>query len=75
VPERASDVEAITRELGPPWVLKRRFTVGGEGMAFFTDVAQLREAIGKVRDPNAMPMIQEYIPGRERHTLPRRRSG
>ncbi len=66
VPASAADVDAITRELAPPWVLKRRFTAGGEGMAFFTDVAQLREAIGTVRDPHAMPMIQEYIPGRER---------
>jgi biotin carboxylase len=66
VPESVSDVDRITRELDPPWVLKRRFTAGGEGMAFFTDVAPLREAIGKVRDRHSMPMIQEYIPGRER---------
>jgi biotin carboxylase len=66
VPERAADVDAITRDLAPPWVLKRRFTVGGEGMAFFTDAAALREAIGKIRDPHSMPMIQEYVPGRER---------
>ena len=69
VPESAADVDAITRELAPPWVLKRRFTAGGEGMAFFTDVAQLREAIGTVRDPHAMPMIQEYIPGREHQSF------
>src|SRR5262249_36022922 len=62
----ASDVDRITRELAPPWVLKRRFTTGGEGMEFFTDVALLREVIGRVRDPRAMPMIQEYIPGWER---------
>lgn len=66
VPERASDVDAITRDLPPPWVLKRRFTVGGEGMAFFTEVAPLRQAIDRVRDAHAMPMIQEFIPGRER---------
>jgi hypothetical protein len=47
-------------------VLKRRFTVGGEGMAFFTEAIPLHEAIAKVRDPHGMPMIQEYIPGRER---------
>jgi biotin carboxylase len=66
VPESEADVVRITREVDPPWVLKRRFTAGGEGMAFFTDVAPLREAIGKVRDPHSMPMIQEYVPGRER---------
>jgi biotin carboxylase len=63
--ESESDLARITGELDPPWVLKHRFTVGGEGMAFFTDVAPLREEIRKIRDPRAMPMIQEYIPGRE----------
>jgi biotin carboxylase len=66
VPEGASDLARITGELDPPWVLKRRFTAGGEGMAFITDIAALRAAVDKVRDPRAMPMIQEYIPGRER---------
>jgi biotin carboxylase len=66
VPERVSDVDVITRELAPPWVLKRRFTTGSAGMEFFTEVAPLREAIGRIRDPRSMPMIQEFIPGRER---------
>jgi biotin carboxylase len=66
VPETESDLTRIIGELDPPWVLKRRFTVGGEGMAFFTDPAPLREAIRKVQDPRAMPMIQEYVPGWER---------
>src|SRR5262245_19024079 len=66
VPESGSDLDRIIGELDPPWVLKRRFTAGGQGMAFFTDPAPLREAIRQIRDPRAMPMIQEYIPGQER---------
>lgn len=66
VPEDEADLVRITGELDPPWVLKRRFTAGGAGMAFFTDVAPLREEIRKIRDPRAMPMIQEFVPGWER---------
>jgi biotin carboxylase len=63
LPESPSDVARITRELGPPWVLKRRFTAGGAGMSFHTDQAQLERKLGLIDDPRSMPMIQEYIPG------------
>jgi biotin carboxylase len=69
VPENASDLDSIIGVLDPPWVLKRRFTAAGEGMAFLTDPAQLREEIAKIQDPRAMPMIQEYIPGPERQNF------
>jgi carbamoyl-phosphate synthase large subunit len=68
VPKDDADVVRITRELPSPWLLKPRFTAGGVGMAFFTDVSRLREQIGRVQDPRSMPMIQEYVPGhRKQH--------
>src|SRR6267143_2906513 len=57
VPENSSDLVRITRELDPPWVLKRRFTVGGEGMAFFTDLAGELRALfcpKSLRDSNRL---------------------
>jgi biotin carboxylase len=69
VPENDADVVRITRELEPPWLVKPRFTAGSKGMFFFTDAAQLREEIGRVKDPRSMPMIQEYIPGPQKQNF------
>ena len=69
VPESESDLVRITQELEPPWVLKRRFTVGGAGMDFFTDRARLQDEISRVQDSRSMPMIQEYIPGPQRQNF------
>jgi biotin carboxylase len=69
VPDNDADVVHITRELEPPWLLKPRFTAGSGGMAFFTDPDLLRVEIGKVEDPRAMPMIQEYIPGTQKQNF------
>ena len=69
LPAGDADVPRIAREIAPPWVLKHRFTAGGDGMGFFTDVDALRRAIGEIEDPQSMPVIQEFIPGRERQNF------
>lgn len=67
-PENEADLKRIAQELDPPWVIKQRQAFGGRGMAIVTNFAQLQVKARPIRE-HYMPMIQEYIPGRQRQVF------
>jgi len=65
LPESEKDIKRITEELAPPWVIKPRFTYGGRGMEIVTSFTALLDQTRQIGEHYGMPMIQEYIPGRQ----------
>lgn len=65
LPESEDDLRRITEEMAPPWVIKPRFTAGGKGMEIATNFTTLLDQTRQIREHYSMPMIQEYIPGRQ----------
>ena len=66
LPESENDLPRISEELGFPLVIKPRFTSAGRGMQIVTDFSQLSERIRHLNEAEGMPMVQEYIPGKQR---------
>ncbi|MDJ0802425.1 MAG: ATP-grasp domain-containing protein [Desulfobacterales bacterium] len=64
LPESDADAMHIARELGPPWVVKPRFTTGSRGLAVVDRESDLPATIRRVRKHHGMPILQEYIPGK-----------
>jgi biotin carboxylase len=66
LPESEDDLRRISEELGFPLVIKPRFSAGGRGMEIVGDSRELAAKTRLVREKQDMPMIQEYIPGRQK---------
>jgi biotin carboxylase len=62
-------VARVAEELGPPWVIKPRFTTGSSGLAIVERPAELIEKSRAIRKSRGAPMIQEYVPGRTRQNF------
>jgi hypothetical protein len=69
LPECEDDLRRIAEEVGFPLVIKPRFTVGGRGMEIVRDSRELSAKTRLAREKQDMPMIQEYIPGRQKPNL------
>ena len=69
LPESMDDLRRISEELGFPLVIKPRFTAGGRGMEIVRDSRELSAKMRFVLEKQDMPMIQEYIPGREKPNI------
>jgi len=68
--EREEDLKWFAEKEGFPLVIKPRFTSGGRGMAIVQDYPELLEKLPPVVAKHGKPMIQEYIPGRQRVSFP-----
>ena len=68
--EREEDLKWIAEKEGFPLVIKPRFSSGGRGMAIAKDYSELLEKLPPVLEKHGKPMIQEYIPGRQRVSIP-----
>jgi len=66
LPESEDDLKRIAEELGFPLVIKPRFTSGGRGTKMVEDFPELSEKTAVVAKNQGMPMIQEFIPGKEK---------
>jgi hypothetical protein len=64
LPQSETDIERIAEDVGPPWIIKPRFSTGGRGLAVVVKLAELRNETVAIRERHSMPIIQEYIPGR-----------
>ena len=63
LPEDDSELDDIAAQMGPPWVVKPRFTAGSKGQVFVTDRSKLKSIYNEVSRSHRRPMIQEFIPG------------
>jgi biotin carboxylase len=66
LPESEDDLRRIAEEVGFPLVIKPRFTSGGRGTEMVKNFSELSEKTCLVRDRQGTPMIQEFIPGKEK---------
>lgn len=66
LPETEADLPQISEELGFPLVIKPRFTSAGRGLQIVKDRRELADSARLLRGRPDMPMIQEYIPGRQK---------
>jgi biotin carboxylase len=66
LPKDENDFRRIGEEIGFPFVVKPRFTSAGWGLMLVRDVRELCKTAQRVAKSQSMPMIQEYIPGREK---------
>lgn len=69
LPESDADVMRIAREMDPPWLIKLRYTSGSRGLAIVNKMSELLETAQAVQRHHGMPIIQEYIPGREKQNF------
>ena len=60
------DLKQITDRESFPLVIKARVGSGGRGMAIVKDYGELLEQLPAIVEKHSYPMIQEYIPGRQR---------
>ena len=64
-----ADVREIAEQLDPPWVVKLRFTTGGRGLAVVNNLHDLKVRAAAMRKHHGTPMVQEYVPGRDRQNF------
>jgi biotin carboxylase len=65
LPRSEDDLKKIADELGFPMVIKPCFTSAGRGMRMVGDFQALLENVQSVCAYQTMPMVQEYIPGKQ----------
>jgi biotin carboxylase len=65
IPESNRDLRSIADEIGFPLVIKPRFTAGGRGICFVRNFAELVQKTDLVSRQQGIPLIQEYIPGKD----------
>jgi biotin carboxylase len=65
LPRCEHDLRKIADELGFPLVIKPRFTSAGRGMRMVGDFRELLENVRSVCEYQTMPIVQEYIPGKQ----------
>ena len=68
--EDQESLQAIVEKEDFPLVIKPRFSSGGRGMAIVKDYPELLEKLQPIIKNHGKPMIQEYIPGRDRVSFP-----
>lgn len=68
--EDKEQLKRITEKKGFPLVIKPRTSSGGRGMAIIKDDPELLVKLPHVLEKHGNPMIQGYIPGRQRRTFP-----
>ena len=68
--EDKEQLKWITKKEGFPLVIKPRISSGGRGMAIVKNYPELLEKLPPVMKKHGKPMIQEYIPGRQRANFP-----
>jgi len=68
LPEGEKGLKRIADELGFPLMIKRRFTAAGRGLEMVRNLPEFLEKARGATEQNSH-MIQEYIPGREQHSL------
>jgi biotin carboxylase len=66
LPEVDAELSEIARELGFPLVIKLRFTSGGKGLRVVRDLAALRQQWRLAVEDGTPPLVQEFIPGRNK---------
>jgi biotin carboxylase len=66
----SDDLKSIMEKEVFPLVIKPRVGSGGHGMAIVQDRHELFEKVPAIAKKYGNPMIQEYIPGRERLSFP-----
>jgi predicted ATP-grasp superfamily ATP-dependent carboligase len=69
LPERAEDLERFAETVGPPWVVRPRFTAGSKGMIIVRNRDELTWRTRAVQEEYGMPMVQEYIPGGQKQNF------
>jgi len=69
LPESEDDLRRIAKEVVFPLVIKPRFTSGGRGTGMVRDSPELLEKVRLVIINQGMPIIQEYIPGKEKQSV------
>jgi biotin carboxylase len=69
LPESEEDLRVIASEMGFPAVIKPRFTAGGRGMQMVKNFPELLEKTRFVWESQRMPMVQEYIPGKQNQNI------
>jgi glutathione synthase/RimK-type ligase-like ATP-grasp enzyme len=67
--ERQEDLKWIVEREGFPLVIKPRCSSAGRGMAIVKDYHELLEKLPLVIQNHGNPIIQEYIPGKQRKTV------
>jgi hypothetical protein len=67
--ERQEDLPWITEQVGFPLVIKPRCSSGSRGMVIVKNYAELLETLPVVVKNHGNPLIQEYIPGKQRQTV------
>jgi biotin carboxylase len=67
--ERQEDLKWIVEKEGFPLVIKPRCSSGGRGMTIVKDNHELFEKLPPLIKNHGNPLIQEYIPGRQRRTV------
>lgn len=67
--ERQEDLKWIAEKEAFPLVIKPRCSSGGRGIAIVKDYHELLERLPLVIKNHGNPIIQEYIPGRQRRTV------
>ena len=66
VPESEAELGAIAARVGFPLIIKARFTSGGGGLRLAKNDRELLESWNSVKRRHGAPMVQEYIPGKEK---------
>jgi biotin carboxylase len=66
LPESEAELDGIASEIGFPLVIKARFTSGGDGLHLVRDRRELRDRWRAARKRHGAPVVQEYIPGRDK---------
>ena len=67
--DRAEDLARVADKTGPPWVIRPRFTVAGIGMEIVADYPRLAAHAAAIGHRYGVPMIQEFIPGKQRQSF------
>jgi len=64
------ELESLVSRETFPLVVKPRFGSGGRGLAIVRSKSELFETLPAIEKSHGKPMIQEYIPGRDRVSFP-----
>ena len=67
--EPREDLKGIAEQMGFPLVIKPRCSAGSRGMAIVKNYAELVKTLPVIVRNHGHPLIQEYIPGKQRQTV------
>jgi hypothetical protein len=69
LPGDDTQIDEVPDLIGPPWVIKPRYTAGSEGQVYVTERKALKETYHAVNRKHKGPIIQEFIPGNGKMNL------